>query len=139
MALYREETFGPVVAVYRISSAAEAVAACNDSAYGLHASIYSKDVSRARRLAAQIQTGTVGINENHKVAWASMRAAQGGFKQSGIGRRHGREGITKYTQTQNISAQHVFPLSTTRLLPPKRWDWFFNIVLRVMQRVPGLR
>lgn len=139
MALYTEETFGPVLSVYRIRSGEEAIAACNESAYGLHASVYSKDIRRARALAAQIQAGTVGINENHKVIWASMDAPQGGFKQSGIGRRHGREGITKYTQTQQISVQRLLPLTPGKLLPAGRWVQFFNVVLRLMRRTPGLR
>lgn len=139
MALYAEETFGPVLSAYRVQSDEDAVAACNASDYGLHASIYSGDIPRARRLAAQIEAGTVGINENHKVIWASLDAPQGGFKQSGIGRRHGREGITKFTQTQQISVQGLLPLTPSKILPPKRWAQFFNIVLRVMRRTPGLR
>ena len=139
MALFAEETFGPVLAVYRVKSDEEAIEACNASDYGLNASVYSKDIPRARRMAARIEAGTVGVNENHKVIWASMDAPQGGFKQSGIGRRHGREGITKYTQTQQISVQRVLPLTPSKYLPAGRWVQFFNVVLRLMKRTPGLR
>lgn len=139
MALYAEETFGPVLALYRVKSDEETIAACNASDYGLHASVYSRDIRRARQIAARIEAGTVGINENHKVVWASLDATQGGFKQSGIGRRHGRDGITKYTQTQQISAQGWLPLTPSKLLPAGRWIQFFNVVLRLMKRTPGLR
>lgn len=139
MALYAEETFGPVLSAYRLTSDDEAAAACNDSPYGLNASIYSRDIQRARRLAARIEAGTVGINENHKVIWASLDAPQGGFKQSGLGRRHGREGMTKYTQVQQISVQKVLPLTPSKLLPDARWVQFFNVILRLMRRTPGLR
>lgn len=139
MTLYGIETFGPVLSVYRVASDAEAVAACNDSPFGLHASVFGRNTRRAHTLAQQIHAGTVSINENYKAVWASMNSTQGGFKQSGSGRRHGREGITKYTQTQNISTQYVLPLSPSRLLPPERWDRFFGLVLRVMRYIPGLR
>ena len=139
MAAYAEETFGPVLSVYRVKSDDEAIAACNKSAYGLNASVYSRDIRRARRLAARIEAGTVGINENHKVIWASLDAPQGGFKESGIGRRHGREGNTKYTQTQQISVQGWLPLTPGKLLSGGRWVQFFNVVLRLMRRTPGLR
>lgn len=139
MALYADETFGPVLAAYRVKSDDEAVAACNDSTYGLHASIYSKNIKRARNLAARIEAGTVGINENHKVIWASLDAPQGGFKQSGIGHRHGHEGITKFTQSQQISVQRVLPLTPSKYLSAGRWVQFFNVVLRLMRRTPGLR
>lgn len=139
MALYTEETFGPVMAVYRVKTDEEAIAACNASDYGLHASVYSNDIKRARRMAARIEAGTVGVNENHKVVWASLDAPQGGFKQSGLGRRHGREGITKYTQTQQVSVQHVLPLTPSKYLQAERWVQFFNVVLRLMKRTPGLR
>jgi succinate-semialdehyde dehydrogenase / glutarate-semialdehyde dehydrogenase len=139
MALYAEETFGPVVSVYRVKSDDEAVAACNEPAYGLNASVYSRDIKRAKRLATRIEAGTVGVNENYKVIWASLDAPQGGFKQSGFGRRHGREGITKYTQTQQISVQNILPLTPSKYLRAGRWVQFFNIVLRLMRHTPGLR
>ena len=139
MAVYAEETFGPVLSVYRVKSDEEAIAACNASDYGLNASVYSRNIRRARQMAARIEAGTVGINENHKVIWASLDAPQGGFKQSGVGRRHGREGIIKYTQTQQISVQHVLPLTPSKFLRAGRWVQFFNVVLRLMKRTPGLR
>ena len=101
------ETFGPVVSIYRVASDAEAVALANDTEYGLNASIWTSDVRRGRALAAEIRTGTVNINEAYAAAWGSVAAPMGGMKASGVGRRHGREGILKYTESQNVTAQHL--------------------------------
>lgn len=102
-----EETFGPVISVYRVGSDEEAVALANDTEYGLNAAIMTGSVRRGRELAARIRAGTVNINEAYAAAWASMGAPMGGMKASGVGRRHGREGILKYTESQNVTAQHL--------------------------------
>ena len=64
---------------------------------------------RGRRLAAGIQAGTVNVNEGYAAAWGSVAAPMGGMKASGLGRRHGAEGLLKYTETQNIASQHLVP------------------------------
>ena len=101
----QEETFGPVVSVTVVSSDAEAVAVMNDTEYGLNASIWTRSVSHGRALARQVRAGTVNINEGYAAAWGSVEAPMGGFKASGLGRRHGREGIEAYTEAQTVSAQ----------------------------------
>lgn len=107
--LYRAETFGPVVSVYAVPNAAAAIAAANDTEYGLNASLWTKQ-HRASSLAAQIQAGTVNINEGYGAAWASHGAPMGGMKASGVGRRHGKDGLLKYTETQTIARQHLIPV-----------------------------
>ncbi|NOW01696.1 succinic semialdehyde dehydrogenase [Isoptericola chiayiensis] len=101
----REETFGPVVAVTRVSGDDEAVRVMNDSEFGLNASIWSGDVARARRLAARVEAGTVAINDGYLQAWGSTAAPMGGMKASGLGRRHGREAVEAVTETQSVVAQ----------------------------------
>ncbi|MDO8143120.1 MULTISPECIES: succinic semialdehyde dehydrogenase [Isoptericola] len=100
-----EETFGPVVAVTRVGGDDEAVRVMNDTHFGLHASIWSTDVARARRLAARVETGTVVVNDGYLHAWGSAAAPMGGMKASGLGRRHGREAIEAVTETQSVVAQ----------------------------------
>ncbi|MGV9614509.1 succinic semialdehyde dehydrogenase [Nocardia xishanensis] len=105
--LYREETFGPVVSIAPFDSEDEAIDLANDTEYGLNAAVFSKDVTRARTVAARIQAGTVNINEGYAASYAAQDAPMGGMKQSGLGRRHGTAGFLKYVEPQNISAQHV--------------------------------
>lgn len=98
----REETFGPVVAVTRVASDEEALRAINDSEYGLHASVYTRDVGHGRRLATRIETGTVAINDGYVMTWSSVAAPMGGIKASGLGRRHGAASIDALTETQTV-------------------------------------
>ncbi|QIM21623.1 succinate-semialdehyde dehydrogenase (NADP(+)) [Phycicoccus sp. HDW14] len=105
MACRDEETFGPVVAVYRVPSDDAAVALANDTEYGLNASVWTRDVARGRALAARIEAGTVNVNEGYAAAWGSIGSPMGGMKASGVGRRHGREGVLKYTESQNVTVQ----------------------------------
>ncbi|WP_371780845.1 succinic semialdehyde dehydrogenase [Streptosporangium subroseum] len=105
MDLCRAETFGPVVAIYRFSDEDEAVERANDTDYGLNASIWTRDLSRGRALASRINAGTVNVNEGYGSAYASYDAPMGGMKSSGLGRRHGTEGLLKYTEAQTISSQ----------------------------------
>lgn len=111
MDLRDDETFGPVVALYRVHSDEEAIRFANDTEYGLNASVWTRDVRRGRRIATAIQAGTVNVNEGYAAAWGSVAAPMGGMKQSGVGRRHGAEGILKYTESQNVTAQYVLPIA----------------------------
>jgi len=101
----REETFGPVVSVVRVASDDEAVRVMNDTELGLNASVWTRDAARGRRIAAQVEAGTVNVNDGYSAAWGSVGAPMGGFKASGLGRRHGREGIEALTEAQTISVQ----------------------------------
>lgn len=105
MVLGRGETFGPVVAVYRVANNAEAIARANDTEYGLNSSIWGG--RQAVAAAKQIRSGTVTINEGFSASFASHDAPMGGMKSSGIGRRHGRQGLLKYTQSQNVAVQRL--------------------------------
>ncbi|GII53115.1 succinic semialdehyde dehydrogenase [Planotetraspora thailandica] len=105
MDVCRAETFGPVVALYRFSTEDEAAGKANESSYGLNASIWTRDAGRARRLATRVKAGTVNVNEGYGSAWGSYDAPMGGMKASGLGRRHGAEGLLRYTDVQTVAAQ----------------------------------
>lgn len=93
MELANEETFGPVAAIFRFHTEAEAVQSANDTPFGLAAYFYSNDVRRIARVAAALETGIVGINEG---AVASEAAPFGGVKESGYGREGSRYGLEDY-------------------------------------------
>lgn len=102
MRLYQQEIFGPVVAVLPFDDDDEVVAQVNNSDYGLAATVWTKDISRAHRLAKRIQSGTVTLNcqmvFDHAMPF-------GGYKQSGWGHEWGRAGIESYLQTKTVYAQ----------------------------------
>ncbi len=93
MALCAEETFGPVVAVSTFRTDDEAVARANDTEYGLNAAVITRDTAAGRAIAARIRAGNVNVNEAYGSAWGSTSAPMGGMKASGLGRRHGVEGM----------------------------------------------
>jgi len=95
----REEIFGPVLVALDFDNEEDAVRLANDTDYGLAAGIWSKDLQKAKRVASEIDAGTVWVNEYHLLSAAAPR---GGFKKSGIGRELGLEGIMEFTQTRHI-------------------------------------
>ncbi|MGW6906776.1 aldehyde dehydrogenase family protein [Streptomyces sp. NPDC054940] len=100
MEIAREEVFGPVLAAIPFDTEEEAIRIANDSEYGLSAGIYTRDTSRAVRVARRLRTGTVGINS---LFVATPTAPFGGYKTSGLGREGGRDGLEGYLETKTIS------------------------------------
>ncbi|MFM9378659.1 aldehyde dehydrogenase [Gordonia sp. VNK21] len=98
MTIAREEIFGPVISVIAYDDVDEAIAIANDSDYGLAGSVWTADVQRGVEIAKQVRTGTMGIN------WYAIDPASpfGGYKNSGIGRENGREGLESYLEHKAI-------------------------------------
>ncbi|MFC8530375.1 succinic semialdehyde dehydrogenase [Nocardia sp. NPDC057227] len=133
MTVYREETFGPVVSVYRVADDDAAVAAANDTAYGLNASVWTKDAARGRAVAARINAGSVNVNEGFIAAWGSSDAPSGGLGISGTGRRHGPEGLLKYLDTQTIAQQRVLPIAPLPGMSEELWAKTMTLYFGVMK------
>ncbi len=96
-----EETFGPTLPVMRVADADEAVALVNDSPMGLGAAVFASSIERGEEIARRLDVGAVCVNDA-AVNYFALEAPMGGHKQSGIGVRHGPEGIRKYCATQTI-------------------------------------
>ncbi|HEX6389999.1 MAG TPA: succinic semialdehyde dehydrogenase [Solirubrobacteraceae bacterium] len=139
MTCFADETFGPVVAISRFSSEADAIARANASDYGLNASVWTRDAARGRSVATQIKAGTVNVNEGYSPAWGSMDAPMGGMKASGLGRRHGAPGILKYTDQQTVAVQRLVPIAPSHGLTQGLWARLMVLGLKVLRRVPGVR
>lgn len=98
-----QETFGPVVSIYTYDTVDEAVALANDTDYGLNSSIWGTDLKKAEEVGRRIQAGGVNINDGLACSYASKATPSGGFKNSGVGARHGDYGLLKYTDVQNVA------------------------------------
>ncbi|MGI8412774.1 MAG: aldehyde dehydrogenase family protein [Solirubrobacteraceae bacterium] len=110
MQCMREETFGPTLPIMRVADAEEAIALANDSPYGLQASVYTHDLAKGKAIARRIQAGVVVVNDTC-VNYLALEAPMGGWKSSGVGVRHGADGIRKYCRRQTIL---VTPLALKR-------------------------
>ena len=139
MTLFREETFGPVAAVARFRDVDDVVQRANDSDYGLNFSIYTRNAARGHELATRLKAGTVNVNEAYGAAWGSVDAPMGGMKASGLGRRHGAVGITKYTEEQTIAVQRVLPVAPPPFVGVRLWARLMTASLRLLRRLPGVR
>lgn len=104
MRIAQEEIFGPVLSIIKVKDEDEAIRTANNTTYGLAGGVWSKDNEKAMRVATQLKAGTVWINEWHLI---NDMAPFGGYKQSGIGRELGIEGIKEYTELKHIHVDEI--------------------------------
>lgn len=137
MLLCRSETFGPVASIYGYADLSDAIVMANDSDLGLNFSVWTRDTHRGVQVAAQLKAGTVGVNDGYAAAWSAYDAPMGGMKASGVGRRHGAEGLLKYTESQTVAVQRI----GRAFAPPGIMDYptyqkVLGPALKVLKRVP---
>ena len=99
MAVVREEVFGPVVVVLPFDDEEEAISLANDSRFGLAAAIWTSSVSRAHRVAEELDVGIIWINDHHR---NDPSSPWGGTKDSGLGRENGKDALREYTQSKSV-------------------------------------
>ncbi len=132
MSCMKDETFGPTIPIMKISDPDEGVRLANDSEYGLQASVWTKDIRRGEELARQIHAGVVCVNDA-QVNYTALNLPMGGWKESGLGTRHGANGIRKYTKIQSLLVTRralkrepfMFPYRAKRTMMLRR---MFNVL-----------
>jgi succinate-semialdehyde dehydrogenase / glutarate-semialdehyde dehydrogenase len=130
MTCHTEEVFGPVVALYPYRTVDEAVAWANDTVYGLNASVYGGDLKRAAAVGRRIRAGTVNVNDGMAAAYSSIDTPAGGVGRSGIGSRHGDDGLLKYTDVLNLAVQKRQVLGAPKDMP---YDKHADITVRSLR------
>ncbi len=135
MRCFEDETFGPVVSVYRFVEESEAVARANEGSYGLNASVWSRDGARARALARRVRCGTVNVNEAFAATFASIDAPMGGMRESGLGRRQGAEGVLRFTETQSVATQRLVRFAPVLGMSDEVYARVMTAQLRLMKRL----
>jgi succinate-semialdehyde dehydrogenase/glutarate-semialdehyde dehydrogenase len=133
----RNETFGPLVAIYPVDTVEEAIEKANDTDYGLNASVWAASKAQGEAIAARIQSGTVNVDEGYALTFGSTAAPMGGMKASGVGRRHGADGILKYTESQTVSTARLLNLDPPLGIPATVWQKAFTPMIRAVQKLPG--
>ncbi|PWH07837.1 succinic semialdehyde dehydrogenase [Brachybacterium endophyticum] len=128
--LHGEETFGPVVSVSPVTSTDQAITEANASEYGLSASVYSR--RHGREAALRLEVGMVNVNEAFAAAWGSIDAPSGGVKASGLGHRHGTEGLLQFTRARTIAQQHLLPMGPSGLLDQAGYARVMGSAMRVL-------
>jgi acyl-CoA reductase-like NAD-dependent aldehyde dehydrogenase len=117
MKVMRDETFGPVIGVMKVSDTDEAIRMANDTTYGLGASVFAEGADDGERIARRLEAGTVAVNDLFLTNYSVLGLPMGGWKNSGIGYRHGAVGIRKFCRAEAITVP--------RLRQPKReFLWF---------------
>jgi len=107
MKVMRDETFGPVIGVMKVSDTDEAIRMANDTTYGLGASVFAEGADDGERIARRLEAGTVAVNDVFVTNYSVLGLPMGGWKNSGIGYRHGAVGIRKFCRAEAITVPRL--------------------------------
>ena len=129
-----EETFGPTLPVMKVADVDEAVRLANDSPFGLQSSVFTKDLDRGKQVARRIEAGVCCINDAC-INYVALELPMGGWKESGLGTRHGPGGIRKYTRQQTVVATRFAMKKEIHMYPYRRS--VSNLIKRAVQFLYG--
>jgi succinate-semialdehyde dehydrogenase/glutarate-semialdehyde dehydrogenase len=132
----RGETFGPLVSIYPVEDVSQAVDLANDTDYGLNASVWAETTQAGELIAARLRSGTVCVDEGYAPAWGTTGAPMGGMGVSGVGRRHGPDGMLKYTEPQTVVVTRL-TLDAPRFVPQALWQRALMTMARSFRFLPG--
>lgn len=130
-----DETFGPVVSVYPVADDEEAVARANATPYGLNGSVWTRNIRRGVAVAKRLKAGAINVNEGYVAAWGSHDLPSGGMGASGVGRRHGADGILRYTEPQAIAVQRVVGIRPVGNMTHDTFAKIMTSSLRALKRL----
>ncbi len=116
MSCMTEETFGPTLPIMKVADAEEAIRLANDSPYGLAASVVTKNTARGEAIARRIESGVVCVNDV-QINYTALELPMGGWKSSGLGSRHGANGIRKYCDQQTVLVTKLAPKKDLHMFP----------------------
>ncbi|MCP2289567.1 succinic semialdehyde dehydrogenase [Nocardia amikacinitolerans] len=133
----RNETFGPLVSIYPVDSVEDAIRLANDTEYGLNASVWAESKSAGEKIAQRLHAGTVCVDEGYAPAWGTTAAPMGGMGISGVGRRHGADGLLKFTEPQTVVVTRFMNLDPPPFLSQDLWQRFLMLVARSLRLLPG--
>jgi acyl-CoA reductase-like NAD-dependent aldehyde dehydrogenase len=119
MEVMRDETFGPVLPIMKVRDADEAVRLANDTRYGLNSSVFTKDLEKGERIARRLEAGNACVNDA-LMNYLAQEAPFGGTGESGLGSRHGPQGIRKYASQQTILVTRFGAKREPTMFPNKR-------------------
>ncbi len=137
MLLCRTETFGPVVSIYGVPDAETAIERANDSDLGLNFSVWTRNIRAGIDIASRLEAGLVGVNDGYAATWSAYDAPLGGMKASGLSRRHGAEGLLKYTEAQNVAVQLIGPsFAPPSWISYEQYNQILGKALKVIRRLP---
>ncbi len=125
------------MSIYPVESVDEAIARANDTEYGLNSSVFAASDAEGEAIAARLRTGTVNVGEGYVAGWGSVAGPMGGMGASGVGRRHGDEGLLKYTEAQTVATQRVMHMGGPLFLPRGRWQKLLAPATDAMRLLPG--
>jgi acyl-CoA reductase-like NAD-dependent aldehyde dehydrogenase len=118
MTAMTEETFGPTLPIMKVADVEEAIRLANDSAYGLGASVWTRDLGRGEQVARRVEAGAVCVNDA-QLNYLALELPMGGWKGSGLGTRHGAGGIRKFCRQQSLLITRLAPKREVHMFPYK--------------------